>query len=74
MLTGGGVDGAFVEGSLRWFSGCLDPSRRCATELLTRTGDQWGPRVKDGEQLLGNRLTGDDGVEHDSGEVGAWGR
>ena len=57
-----------ADGVQRRSSECLDPSRRCANELLTRTGDQWGPRVKDGEQLLGNRLTGDDGVGRDSGD------
>ena len=57
-----------ADGVQRRSSGRLDPSRRCANELLTRTRDQWGPRVKDGEQLLGNRLTGDDGVGRDSGD------
>ena len=57
-----------ADGVQRRSSGHLDPSRRCANELLTRTGDQRGPRVKDGEQLLGNRLTGDDGVGRDSGD------
>ena len=31
-------------------------------------------RVKDGEQLLGIRLTGDDGVGHDSGDGEVQGR
>ena len=57
-----------ADGVQRRSSGRLDPSRRCANELLTRTGDQRGPRVKDGEQLLGNRLTSDDGVGHDSSD------
>ena len=57
-----------ADGVQRRSSGRLDPSRRCANELLTRTGDQRGPRVKDGEQLFGNRLTGDDGVGRDSGD------
>ena len=35
---------------------------RVLAVLRSRTEGQDGPRVKDGEQLLGNRLTGDDGV------------
>ena len=63
-----------ADGVLRRSSGRLDPSRRCANELLTRTGDQRGPRVKDGEQLLGIGLTGGDDVGHDSGDGEIQGR
>ena len=41
---------------------------RVLAVLRSRTEGQGGPRVKDGKQLLGNRLTGDDGVGRDSGD------
>jgi len=40
-----------ADGVQRRSSWRLDPSRRCANKLLTRIGDQRGPRVKGGEQL-----------------------
>ena len=49
--TGGGAEAVLADGVQRRSSWRLDPSRRCANKLLTRIGDQRGPRVKGGEQL-----------------------
>ena len=53
-----------MEGS----SGRPSSTDRVLAVLQSRTEGQGGPRVKDGEQLLGIRLTGDDGVGRDSGD------
>ena len=53
-----------MEGS----SGRPGSTDRVLTVLRSRTEGQGGLRVKEGEQLLGNRLTSDDGVGRDSGD------
>ena len=85
LKSSGGSRAALREGSKACVSWCLVPTTRVLAVLRSRTEGQDGPRVKDGEQLLGNRLTGDDGVGRDSGDgvadlaeqklgevVGAW--
>ena len=49
--AGGGAEAVLADGVQRRSSWRLDPSRWCANKLLTRIGDQRGPRVKGGEQL-----------------------